>query len=92
MDGVFIPNQAEISNGSKQIKVTYSQLFKLYKLNVKFTIEEINIYGEIAFMRVASKGEQITVENNEKKTVENREFILLKKVNKNWKIFRYMFN
>ncbi|MBI4947611.1 MAG: c-type cytochrome [Bacteroidetes bacterium] len=91
-NGIFIPPQAATAVGTDTIKASYKQLFKASKLNVTFSIEEIEISGNTAFIRAVSKGDHTLLENSQKVPEENKALILLKKINNDWKIYCYMFN
>jgi uncharacterized protein (TIGR02246 family) len=91
-DGIFMPSKKPTAVGEEQVRVAYQHVFKALDLNVKFHIDEIEHYGDIAFVRTTSDGEikllekNITIKNN------SRELFILKRTDSKWKIYRYMFN
>jgi uncharacterized protein (TIGR02246 family) len=91
-DGVFMPTTFPTATGTAQLKESYTNIFKTIQLNVKFTIEEVVISGDVAFARTSSKGTTLIHANKQTVPEENREFFFLKKENGEWKISRYMFN
>ncbi|RKE57087.1 YybH family protein [Sphingobacterium detergens] len=91
-DGIFMPTGLPTATGTAQLKIAYTNVFKAIQLNVKFDIEEINLSGDIAFVRTQSHGTQLIHATGQKTEELNREFFLLKRENGTWKIARYMFN
>lgn len=91
-DGVFMPTTFPTAKGTAQLKESYTNIFKTIQLNVKFTIDEIVVSGDIAFAQTSSKGTTLIHANGQTVPEENREFFFLKKENGEWKISRYMFN
>jgi len=91
-DGIFMPSQAATAIGADQIKVSYKQLFKSYLFNVKFSVEEIEQFGSVAFLRSTSTEENTVLASKQKISEENRQLFFLKKINNDWKIYRYIFN
>lgn len=91
-DGVFMPTTLPTAKGTEQLKESYTNVFKAIQLNVKFTIIEIIVSGDVAFAQTSSKGTTLIHANGQTVAEENREFFFLNKENEEWKISRYMFN
>ena len=91
-DGVFMPSSAPSAVGQEQLKASYEFVFKTIKLNIEFFIDEIEVNGDFAFARTTSKGKTLIHANGQTVPEENRELFVLKKVEGQWKIARYMFN
>jgi uncharacterized protein (TIGR02246 family) len=91
-DGIFMPSQAATAIGKDQIKASYKQLFTSFQFNVKFSVQETEQDGNVAFVRAISTEENTVLADKQKKSEENRELIFLKKINHEWKIYCYMFN
>lgn len=91
-DGVFMPTTFPTAKGTEQLKESYTNIFKTIQLNVKFTIDEIVVSGDVAFAQTSSKGTTLIHANGQTVPEENREFFFLKNENGEWKISRYMFN
>jgi len=91
-DGIFMPSKKPTAVGREQVRLAYQHVFKALDLNVKFHVDEIEHHGDIAFVRTTSDGEikllekNITIKNN------SREIFILKRTDRQWKIYRYMFN
>lgn len=91
-NGVFMPSGAPTSIGQAQVKAAYDFVFSQIQLNIEFYIDEIEITGDHAFARTTSKGTTLIHATGETVPEENRELFILKNVNGDWKIDRYMFN
>lgn len=91
-DGIFMPTEAPTAQGKEQLVASYAYVFKTIKLNIKFSVDELRISGDIAFARTMSRGKVTVLEGNITVPEENREFFLLEKVKGEWRIARYMFN
>ena len=91
-DGVFMPSEAPTSVGKEAVEGAYNFVFSQIKLNIEFTIEEIEIEGSLAIARTISKGTVEVLAAGITAPEENRELFVLKKKNGKWKIARYIFN
>ncbi len=91
-DGVFMPSEAPTSIGQEAVEGAYNFVFSQIKLNIEFFIDEIEVTGDLAFARTISKGTTDVLAAGITIPEENRELFVLKKVNGEWKIARYMFN
>ena len=91
-DGVFMPSEAPTSIGKEAVEGSYNYVFSQIKLNVVFSIDEIEVQGELAFARTLSKGTTDILAAGISVPEENRELFVFKKENGQWKIARYMFN
>ena len=91
-NGVFMPSEAPTSVGKDQVKGAYEFVFSNIKLSIEFSIDEIIINGDYAFVRTTSKGTTLIHATGETVPEENRELFVLKKEKGSWKIDRYMFN
>ncbi len=91
-DGVFMPSNGPSASGQEQIKGSYEFVFKTIQLHIEFFIDEIVVDGDYAFARTTSKGTTLIHANGQTVPEENRELFVLRKVDGQWKISRYMFN
>jgi len=91
-DGVFMPSGKPTSVGRDNVIQAYEYVFQALDLNVEFHIDEIVRRGDLAFVRTTSDGKiklldkNITIKNN------SRELFIMKRMDGDWKIYRYMFN
>lgn len=91
-DGVFMPSEAPSAAGQAAVEQAYNYVFSQIKLNIKFSIDEIEVHGDLAFARTISKGTTDVLAAGITVPEENRELFVLVKENGDWKIGRYMFN
>ncbi len=91
-EGVFMPSGAPSAIGTDNILQSYEFIFSQIKLNIEFSIDEIQVEGDFAFATTSSKGTTLIHATGETVPEENRELFVFKKVDGAWKIARYMFN
>lgn len=91
-DGIFYPTTFPTATGSEELAVSYDNVFAAIKLTVIFDIEEVVVKDDYAFARTQSRGKTLIHANGQTIEEANREIFILKKVNGEWKIDRYMFN
>lgn len=91
-DGVFMPSEAPSAIGQTAVEQAYRFVFSQIKLNIKFSIDEIQVNGDLAFARTISRGTTDVLAAGITVPEENRELFVLVKENGDWKIGRYMFN
>ena len=91
-DGIFMPTEAPSGIGSEGILKSYDHVFSQIQLNIEFFIEEIQVEGDMAFAVTSSKGTTLIHATGDTIPEANRELFVFEKVDRNWKIARYMFN
>ena len=91
-DGVFMPTEAPSGVGAEGILKSYEFVFSQIQLNIAFSIEEIEVEGDMAFAVTSSKGTVKIHANGIEAPEANRELFVFEKVEGAWKIARYMFN
>jgi uncharacterized protein (TIGR02246 family) len=91
-DGVFMPTEAPSGIGSEGILKSYEFVFSQIQLNVAFSIEEIQVEGNMAFAITSSNGTVKVLANGAEGPEANRELFVFEKIDGVWKIARYMFN
>jgi uncharacterized protein (TIGR02246 family) len=92
MDGVFMPSEAPSAIGHEAVEQAYNYVFSQIKLNIQFSIDEIEVHNDLAFARTISRGTTDVLAAGITVPEENRELFVLVKENDAWKIGRYMFN
>ena len=91
-DGILMPQGAPLAKGQVQLKATIGFLFKTFKINIEYIIDEVIVSGDYAFARTNSKVKTI-VRASEKIILEdNKELFVLHTVGGQWKISHYIFN
>lgn len=91
-DGVLMANAAPTAEGADQVKGTYQYVFDNFDYDLQFTILDIEIHGNTAYVRSTSKGSFLVKESGQTLPDENRELFVFEKEKGEWKIARYMYN
>jgi len=90
-DPVFMPQFSAALNGRDAVKAGYDHVFDTIKLNVSFTIHEIEEMGDLAYVRTTSAGKTEILENKATVQEANNELFIFRKEKGKWKIHRYLF-
>jgi len=88
----FMPQHAPAQVGRTAVKQAYDNVFNTIKLDVKFTIHEVEVLGDTAWVRTSSAGKTKILANNVVVNEGNNELFIFKKENGNWKIHQYLFS
>ncbi|WP_410209963.1 YybH family protein [Aquirhabdus sp.] len=95
-DAVFMPQNHLPAVGIEHIRQVYSDIFKLIKLNVKFTIDEVKPIGaDWAYVQTRSAGTTQLLQTATLVTLSeaNQEvFLMHRESNGKWRIARYIFS
>ena len=91
-DPIFMPQHAPAQIGRDQVRGAYKQVFDTIKLNIKFTIHEVEEFGDLAYARTSSAGQTTILGNGEIVNEANNELFVLRKEDGDWKIHRYIFS
>jgi len=91
-DPIFMPQHAPAQVGRDQVRGAYKQVFDTIKLNVEFTVHEIEEFGDLAYARTSSAGKTTIRENNAIVNEGNNEIFVFRKEDGDWKIHRYIFS
>jgi len=92
-DSVFMPSKQPTSVGWNAVKKAYKHEFEVIDLNVKIVIDEVFQENNLAYVRSRSLGHLTLLATQKKKTTERyRAFFVLKKIDNDWKIARFLFN
>jgi len=88
---VFMPQHSTALEGREAVRAGYDHVFSSIQLNIKFTVYEIEEFGELAFVRTSSAGTTKILANNATVQEGNNEMFIFRKENGDWKIHRYLF-
>lgn len=91
-NGKFMPSGGPSAVGSDNIKGSFEYVFSLIRPTIVFTIEEVVIKGDYAYVTSTSKGTSLVHATGQSVPEVNRELFVFEKVNGVWKIAQYMFN
>lgn len=89
---VFMPQHAPALIGRDAVREGYRQVFAAIKLDIRFTIHEIEIAEDWAWVRTSSSGTthvlaaDVTIEEG------NNELFVFRTEQGDWKIHRYLFS
>lgn len=89
---VFMPQHAPAQTGRDAVKAAYDNVFATIKLDIKFTINEIEVLGDTAWARTSSAGKTTILANGAVISEGNNELFVFKKEGRSWKIHRYIFS
>ena len=91
-DGIFMPTTLPTAAGS-DIEAAYTQIFQAIKLDVAFTVDELELAGNaFAYALTRSNGTATVLANGTESAEANREVFVFRREDGAWKIARYMFN
>lgn len=88
---IFMPQNAPALVGRDAVRAGYEQVFSTIKLNVIFTIHEVNVHGDFGWARTSSAGRTKILANNAEIAEGNNELFIFRKEGSHWKIHRYLF-
>ncbi len=91
-DAVFIGQPFPTATGKEEIVALYADVFSKLDFNVKFDIEDIELSGDLGFVRTRSHGSIVPKGQEPKGGEGNREVFVLKKIDGEWKFYRYIFD
>ena len=91
-DGVFMLPSAPTAEGADQLRATYEFVFSTFQLEFRFSIDEIEVHGDLAFARTRSQGTLKILADGTSAPEKNRELFVFEKQGGEWKIARYIFN
>ncbi len=91
-DATFIGQPFPTATGIEEIAATYAGAFSKLDFAVQFDILEIELSGDLGFVRTRSQGTITPKGQNPEGSEGNREIFVVKKIADEWKFYRYMFN
>ncbi len=91
-DAVFIGQPFPTATGQEEIVALYADVFSKLDFNVMFDIQDIELSGELGFLRTRSHGSIVPKGQEPEGGEGNREVFVLKKIDSEWKFYRYIFN
>ncbi len=91
-DAVFIGQPFPTATGQEEIVTLYADVFSKLDFNVKFDIQDIELSGDLGILRTRSHGTIVPKGQEPEGGEGNREVFVLKKIDGEWKFYRYIFN
>ena len=90
-DPVFMPQGAPALVGRAAVRAGYEQVFNTLKLNVRFTVHEIEEAGDWAWVRTSSAGRMRVLAAGTEGDEGNNELFVFRREGGAWRIHRYLF-
>ena len=91
-DAIFIGQPFPTATGIEEIVALYADFFSKLDFNVQFDVQEIELSSDLGFVRTRSHGTIAPKGQNPEGGEGNREIFVVKKIDGDWKFFRYIFN
>ena len=91
-DAVFIGQPFPTATGKEEIVALYSDVFTKLDFNVQFDIQDLELSGDLGFLRTQSHGSIVPKGQEPTGGEGNREVFVLKNIDGEWKFYRYIFN
>ncbi len=91
-DAIFIGQPFPTATGIEEIVALYADFFSKLDFNVQFDVQEIELSGDLGFVRTRSHGTIVPKGQNPEGSEGNREIFVVKRIGDEWKFFRYIFN
>jgi uncharacterized protein (TIGR02246 family) len=90
-DGVFIRDNLPPAAGTEAVRAAYRQVFATLKLDVAFEIKEIEVAGDMAWLRATSKGRVKTLASGAEATESFNDVVIFRRTPTGWKIRCYIY-
>ncbi len=91
-DAIFIGQPFPTATGREEIVALYADVFSKLDFNVKFDVQDIELSGDLGFLRTRPHGSIVPKGQEPEGGEGNREVFVLKKIDGEWKFYRYIFN
>ena len=91
-DGVLMAPDAPTMEGTDQLTAFFNYSFGTIKIDAQIHFDEIFVSGDHGYARTHSQVELTVAQVDATQSEENRELFVVRKLDGEWKISRYMFN
>jgi len=91
-NSVFLPNNAPASRGIEEVEKTYRAVLNTIKLNTTHEYHYVSVSSDMAVVESKANGNLTVLKTKEILPANDNELFVLKKIDGQWKIDRYMFN
>jgi len=88
---VFMPQGAPALTGRAAVRAGYEHVFNTLKLNVRFTVHEIEEAGDWVWVRTSSAGRTRVLAAGTEGDEGNNELFVFRREGGAWRIHRYLF-
>jgi ketosteroid isomerase-like protein len=90
-DPVFMPEYAPPAVGRAAVRSAYEWVFATLKLNGRFTVHEVEVIGDRAWVRTSGMGRYTVVATGAEADIASSEVFVFKREEGAWQIHRYIF-
>ena len=91
-DAIVIGQPFPTATGIDEIISLYTDFLSKLDFNVQFDLLELEVSGELGFIRTRSHGTIVPKGQKPTGSEGNREIFIVKKIRGAWKFYRYIFN
>ena len=91
-DAIVIGQPFPTATGIEEIISLYTDFLSKLDFNVKFDLLELELSGDLGFIRTRSHGTIVPKGQKPTGGEGNREIFIVKKIRGAWKFYRYIFN
>jgi uncharacterized protein (TIGR02246 family) len=91
-DAIVIGQPVPTATGIEEIMALYAGFLSKLDFNVQFDLLEMELSDDLGFIRTRSHGTIVPKGQKPAGSEGNREIFIVKKVQGNWKFYRYIFN
>ena len=91
-DAVIIGQPFPTATGMDAILALYADFLSKLDFNVQFDLLEMELSDDIGFIRTRSHGTIVPKGQKPTGSEGNREIFIVKKIDRAWKFYRYIFN
>ena len=91
-DAIVIGQPFPTATGIEEIISLYTDFLSKLDFNVQFDLLELEVSGELGFIRTRSHGTIVPKGQKPTGSEGNREIFIVKKIRGAWKFYRYIFN
>ena len=91
-DAIVIGQPVPTATGIEEIMALYAGFLSKLDFNVQFDLLEMELSDDLGFIRTRSHGTIVPKGRKPAGSEGNREIFIVKKVQGNWKFYRYIFN
>ena len=90
-NGVFIRDEMNPVVGREALRAAYKQVFATLKVNLAFTIHEVEMVGDIAWLRGTSAGKVKVLASGKEYSDAYNEVVVFRREGGAWKIRTYIY-
>ena len=91
-DAVVIGQPFPTATGIREIIALYADFLSKLDFNVQFELLEMELSNDLGFIRTRSHGTIVPKGQKPTASEGNREIFIVKKIQGDWKFYRYIFN